>query len=53
MTDFFDKFILSFCKVEFLCYSGDPNWLGWIFLVCLGIFLVWLLLAFIALVLSN
>ena len=29
----FDEFIASFCKVEFLCYAGDPNWLGWIVLV--------------------
>ena len=24
-----DSFIRGFCKVEFLCYAGDPNWLGW------------------------
>jgi len=23
------KFITGFCKVEFLCYQGEPNWLGW------------------------
>ena len=23
------KFISGFCKVEFLCYEGTPNWLGW------------------------
>jgi len=26
---FWDKFIYGFCKVEFLCWQGDPNWLGW------------------------
>jgi hypothetical protein len=25
-----DSFISTFCKVQFLCYSGDPNWLGWV-----------------------
>jgi len=24
-----DKFISGFCKVEFLCYAGSPQWLGW------------------------
>lgn len=24
-----NKFISGFCKVEFLCFAGDPNWLGW------------------------
>ena len=24
-----DKFISGFCKVEFLCHAGSPNWLGW------------------------
>jgi len=38
-------FIESFCKVEFLCYQGDPNWLGWIVLGVFGLTLVVLLLA--------
>ena len=25
----YNAFISSFCKVEFLCYAGSPNWLGW------------------------
>jgi len=25
-----DKFIFQFCKVDFLCWHGEPNWLGWI-----------------------
>ena len=25
-----DKFIYEFCKVQFLCYEWEPNWLGWI-----------------------
>jgi len=28
----YDKFITGFCKVEFLCYQGEPNWLGWLVL---------------------
>ena len=26
--EIWDSFIESFCKVEFLCYTGEPNWLG-------------------------
>lgn len=22
----------EFCKVQFLCWYGDPNWLGWMVL---------------------
>ena len=28
-----DSFINGFCKVEFLCYQGEPNWLGWLILI--------------------
>ena len=33
----FDNFINSFCKVQFLCYQGDPNWMGFIVLIPLAI----------------
>lgn len=26
-------FITRFCKVEFLCYEGEPNWLGLLVLI--------------------
>jgi hypothetical protein len=30
MTEWFwSQFIPGFCKVQFLCYDGMPNWLGW------------------------
>lgn len=29
----YDGFISGFCKVEFLCFAGEPNWLG---LIALG-----------------
>lgn len=32
LESFWNWFITGFCKVEFLCYAGDPNWLGWIIL---------------------
>ena len=35
----FDWFINSFCKVQFLCYQGEPNWLGIIVLLIPGIML--------------
>ena len=33
----FDNFINSFCKVQFLCYQGEPNWMGLIVLIPLAI----------------
>ena len=33
---FSDTFIPGFCKVEFLCYAGEPNWLGWVILFIFG-----------------
>jgi len=38
-----DNFIYSFCKVGFLCYENEPNWLGIIVLFCL-----WLIIMLIA-----
>ena len=35
-----DSFINGFCKVEFLCYLGEPNWLGWLILVPLYFFVL-------------
>jgi hypothetical protein len=29
MEETWGTFIQAFCKVEFLCYAGEPNWLGW------------------------
>ena len=37
-----DSFIAGYCKVEFLCYAGEPNWLGWIPIGIVG-FLVFLI----------
>ena len=33
MTNFYN----TFCKVEFLCYQSEPNWLGWIIIVTFGL----------------
>jgi hypothetical protein len=32
-----ESFIDGFCKVEFLCYHGEPNWLGWAVLIPAGV----------------
>jgi len=32
-TEPWNNFIVGFCKVEFLCYAGEPNWLGWAVMV--------------------
>jgi hypothetical protein len=43
----FNTLFNSFCKVEFLCYAGEPNWLGWLVLLFFalaigGFLLFWL-----------
>ena len=35
-----DSFINGYCKVEFLCHGGEPNWLGWVVIVFAGLFLL-------------
>lgn len=40
MGELWDKIIARFCEVEFLCYEGRPNWLGWGVLVFFGGILV-------------
>jgi len=40
-----DNFIYSFCKVGFLCYQNEPNWLGIIILVCFGFIIIVLISA--------
>ena len=32
LTSFWNSFINSFCKVEFLCFNNEPNWMGYIVL---------------------
>ena len=32
-----EQFLVGFCKVQFLCYDWQLNWLGWIVIVILGI----------------
>lgn len=34
-----NKFIIGYCKVDFLCFNNDPNWFGWGTLIFLGLFL--------------
>jgi len=39
MLDFFwNTIVPGFCKVEFLCYEAEPNWLGWLVLGVGGFF---------------
>ena len=41
MKGYWDQFIVGFCKVDFVCWQGEPNWIGWIFI---GIFTLILLI---------
>ncbi len=36
MGEYWDTFLVQFCKVELACWDGDPNWLGWILIVIAG-----------------
>ena len=38
MAEIWDTFVVEFCKVDFLCWHGVPNWLGWIVIAVLGLF---------------
>ena len=40
LNSFWNSFINSFCKVEFLCFDNEPNWLGLIVLFFLFMFLL-------------
>lgn len=33
MAELWNSVIFNFCKVDFLCWNGEPNWLGWIVLI--------------------
>jgi len=49
ILDFFwGNFIPGFCKVEFLCYEAEPNWMGWILLGWAGLMALGLCFAMIA-----
>ena len=32
MEDAWKDFIVGFCKVDIVCWHGEPNWLGWLIL---------------------
>ena len=40
MSEYWKSFLVGFCKVEAVCFEGDPNWLGWILIGILVIVLV-------------
>ena len=37
MNNIWNAFKVGFCKVEFLCYAREPNWLGWIIIGICGV----------------
>ena len=41
-----DEFIVGFCKVEFLCYQGELNWLGWGIMGVVGLIVLYFILQF-------
>ena len=47
LAGFWTWFITGFCKVDFVCFEGSPNWLGWILLVFFFLFVLILTLGLI------
>ena len=43
---FYERFelITKFCKVEFVCFNGEPNWLGMLFLYAPFFLICWLIM---------
>jgi len=52
MEAYWNNFIASFCKVEFLCYAYEPNWLGWVLIAWLGVMVVGVIVLLLALMTS-
>ena len=46
MNNIWNAFKVGFCKVEFLCYAGDPNWLGWAVMVFGLLFFIFIFIIF-------
>ena len=44
MTSFWQSFLVEFCKVQAVCWQGDPNWLGWIAIAVGALVAIWVLL---------
>ena len=28
-----NDFVIGYCKVDVVCWAGEPNWLGWLILI--------------------
>ncbi len=44
MAGYWNEFLFRFCKVGFLCWQGEPNWLGLIVLGFAGLIVLYILL---------
>jgi len=53
--NFYERFelITKFCKVEFVCFSGEPNWLGELFLFAPFFLISWLIMTILFLIDIN
>lgn len=47
-----DTFVTEFCKVEFVCFAGEPNWLGWVALGFGTLFVLGLVLSILGAIVS-
>jgi len=36
MEELWGKFIIGLCKVDAVCWNGEPNWLGWAIIIVFG-----------------
>ena len=42
MKAIWSKFIIEFCKVDFVCHNMEPNWLGWVAIGIAGLIAFWI-----------
>ncbi len=50
MIEYWNWFITEFCKVEFLCYQAEPNWMGWVVIAVVALWVVMIPLGIIVMI---
>ena len=53
MREIWDDFVFRFCKVDVVCWHGEPNWLGWIVIGVAGIILGAIILFILTVILRS
>lgn len=53
MSSMWNKFIVEYCRVGFLCENNDPNWLGWMPIGFIGLIFTGIVLMFFGLIIGT